>query len=307
MNITAYEPGAFSWAEVATPDADASRAFYTRLFGLAATDMQTDEGDLYTILKKDGKDVCGLYGMSKEDMERMSGGRAVWRAYFTVDDADRALTRVRDLGGTVIHEPVVIGKDGRLAAAQDPTGAAFVMWEPRDHYGAQVAREPGALTWAELYTRDTQAASSFYSGLFGWASHTVPSPDGGDYTLFQLDGAEARRNARHTARVGADAGPLGRLLRGRRPGRLTRQGERPRRRRAHAAHAGRRRRPVRLSAGPARRGACRYPARAAGGIAPSMRAAPGAGIPAAVAAAYRGLRAACTETKGRAGCDTSHG
>ena len=77
------------------------------------------------------------------------------------------------LGRTVIHEPIAIGTDGRLAVAQDPTGAAFTLWEPRDHFGAQVSREPGALAWAELYTRDTEAAASFYGGLFGWTSKAV--------------------------------------------------------------------------------------------------------------------------------------
>ena len=191
MNVTTYAPGMFSWAEVETPDPAASTAFYTRLLGLAAVDVHMDEDAPYTILRKDDRDVCGLYGKSKEDLEGMSGGRAVWRAYFTVEDADQALTRVRSLGGTVIHDPVEIGTDGRLAAAQDPTGAAFAMWEPRDHFGAQVIREPGALTWAELYTRDTQAAATFYSGLFGWNSHSEPSPDGGAYMLFRLDGEEA--------------------------------------------------------------------------------------------------------------------
>ncbi|MDE0206043.1 MAG: VOC family protein [Candidatus Tectomicrobia bacterium] len=191
MNITSYAPGRFSWAEVATPDAVGSTAFYTALLGLAAGDVQVGEGDPYTILNKNGHYVCGLYGMSAEDMQRVSGGRAVWRAYFTVADADQALKRVGDLGGTVIHEPIAIGTDGRVAVAQDPTGATFSMWEPGDHHGAQVLGEPGALTWAELYTRDTQAASSFYGGLFGWTSSTVPSPAGGEYTLFQLDGQEA--------------------------------------------------------------------------------------------------------------------
>ena len=191
MNIRAYLPGMFSWAEVVTPDTDASTAFYTRFLGVVATDMRTDDGSLYTILRKDGRDVCGLYGMSQEEMERVSGGRAVWRAYFTGDAADRALTRVRALGGTVIHEPVAIGTDGRLAAAEDPSGAAFTMWEPRDHFGAQLFGAPGALEWAELYTRDTRAASSFYGGLFGWRSKTTRSPDGGDYTHYLLDGVDA--------------------------------------------------------------------------------------------------------------------
>ena len=191
MNITAYPPGMFSWAEVATPDTGASTAFYTGLLGLAATEMQTEDGSWYTILKKGDRDVCGLYGMSEEEMQRFNGGRAVWRSYFTVGDADDALTRVRSLGGTVIHEPIAIGTDGRLAVAQDPTGGVFTMWEPRDHFGAQVIREPGALAWAELYTRDTHAAASFYAGLFGWHANTTQSADGGTYTEYQLNGESA--------------------------------------------------------------------------------------------------------------------
>ena len=185
MSITEHLPGMFSWAEVATPNAAESTAFYTGLLGLAATEMQTDDGSLYTILKKDGKDVCGLYGMGEEEMQRVSGGRAVWRTYFTVDNADDILVRVRSLGGTVIHEPLAIGTDGRLAVAQDPTGAMFTLWEPRDHAGAQAFREPGALAWTELYTRDTQSAASFYGSLFGWSPNTSQGPDG-PYTVYML-------------------------------------------------------------------------------------------------------------------------
>jgi predicted enzyme related to lactoylglutathione lyase len=153
--------------------------------------MLTDDGTLYTVLKKDGRDVCGLYGMGEEEMKRVNGGRAVWRGYFTVDNADDTLSRARSLGGAVIHEPITIGTDGCLAVVQDPTGASFAVWEPRNHIGAQVFGEPGALAWAELYTRDTQAAASFYGGLFGWHASTTRSADGGSYTEYQLNGAAA--------------------------------------------------------------------------------------------------------------------
>ena len=186
MNISKHLPGMFSWAEVATPDAAESSAFYTRLLGLAATEMQTDDGSLYTILKKDGRDVCGLYATGEEEIQRVSSDRAVWRTYFTVDSVDDGLARVRALGGTVVHEPVAIGTDGRLAVAQDPTGAAFTLWETRDHAGAQAFREPGALTWTELYTRDTRIAAFFYGSLFGWGSNTSQGP-GGPYTVYMLD------------------------------------------------------------------------------------------------------------------------
>ena len=189
MDITRHQPGMFSWADLATPDASGSTAFYTQLLGLSDVHVQTGDGSVYTLLQKGGKDVCGLYGMGEEEMKRL-GGRAVWRCYFTVGSAEDASGRVRSLGGTVIHEPIDIGTDGRLVVAQDPTGAVFTVWEPRDHIGAQVIGEPGALAWAELYTRDTQAAMSFYSGLFGW--HPTSAPGAGmDYTEYELNGEPA--------------------------------------------------------------------------------------------------------------------
>lgn len=179
----------FSWAELATPDVGGATAFYTNLLELSATDMQMDD-DAYTIFQKGAKDVCGLYGVGEQELKRI-GGRAVWRCYFTVDSAEEAAGRVRSLGGTVIHEPVDIGTDGRLAVAQDPTGALFIVWEPKDHAGAQVFGEPGSLAWAELYTRDTHTAASFYGELFGWHAGSTHSADGSGYTVYQLNGTPA--------------------------------------------------------------------------------------------------------------------
>lgn len=189
MEISKHRPGTFSWAELATPDAAGSTAFYTQLLKLSAIDMQTDDG-VYTMLQKGGRDACGLYGVGEEELKRL-GGRAVWRCYFTVENAEHAADRVRSLGGTVIHEPIDIGTDGRLAVAQDPTGAMFTVWEPKDHIGAQISGEPGSLAWAELYTRDTQAAATFYGDLFGWHANSTRSSDGGGYTEYRLNGTPA--------------------------------------------------------------------------------------------------------------------
>lgn len=189
MEISKHRPGTFSWAELATSDAAGSTAFYTQLLGLSAIDMQTDDG-VYTMLQKGGRDACGLYGVGEEELKRL-GGRAVWRCYFTVENAEHAAGRVRSLGGTVIHEPIDIATDGRLAVAQDPTGALFTVWEPKDHIGAQIYGEPGSLAWAELYTRDTQAAAAFYGDLFGWHANSTRSSDGGGYTEYQLNGTPA--------------------------------------------------------------------------------------------------------------------
>jgi predicted enzyme related to lactoylglutathione lyase len=57
-----------------------------------------------------------------------------------------------------------------MVSLQDPTGAQLSLWQPRQHIGAQLMREHGALTWTELMTRDLETAERFYSGLFGWTA-----------------------------------------------------------------------------------------------------------------------------------------
>jgi hypothetical protein len=37
-----------------------------------------------------------------------------------------------------------------MAVIQDPQGAFFMLWQPRDHIGASLVNAPGALVWNEL-------------------------------------------------------------------------------------------------------------------------------------------------------------
>ena len=86
----------------------------------------------------------------------------------TVDSADAAVERAKELGGTV-HAPAFDVMDaGRMGVIQDPQGAFFLVWEPKSHIGAALVNAPGALTWNELACSDMDAAERFYSDLFGW-------------------------------------------------------------------------------------------------------------------------------------------
>jgi uncharacterized protein len=61
-----------------------------------------------------------------------------------------------------------------MSVLQDPTGAAFCVWQAGRNAGLGVVDEPGAFCWAELMTRDTAKAAAFYTALFGWG--TKPDP-----------------------------------------------------------------------------------------------------------------------------------
>jgi len=166
QETTKYEPGTFCWVELATTDAEAGKKFYTELFGWGFTDNPIGPGIVYTMLNLDGKDVGALYQLN----EAMAppGTPPHWLSYVSVESADKSAEEVKELGGTLLKEPFDVFDVGRMAVVQDPTGAAFALWQPRKHKGAAVVNVPNSFCWNELSTKDTKKAGEFYSGLFGW-------------------------------------------------------------------------------------------------------------------------------------------
>jgi hypothetical protein len=166
--VTRYDHGTLSWAELATTDPAAAKKFYSGLFGWSFVDSPMGPGpeDIYTRAQIGGKDVGALYPMRPE--QRRQGIPSNWLAYVTVTSADEAAGRARSLGGTVIAEPFDVMTLGRMAMLQDPAGAMFAVWQAMDHIGAQRSGEPGTFCWMELLTRDTAKAAKFYAELFGW-------------------------------------------------------------------------------------------------------------------------------------------
>ena len=79
--------------------------------------------------------------------------------------------------------PMDVVDAGRMAVVQDPTGAVLSLWQPKESAGAELYGETGSLCWVELQTRDTAAATRFYSGLFGWTTNTGSLPGGGEYII----------------------------------------------------------------------------------------------------------------------------
>lgn len=51
---------------------------------------------------------------------------SVWMTYFAVDDADAAVDRLQDAGGTLLDGPID-SPYGRWALVEDPQGAKFCV------------------------------------------------------------------------------------------------------------------------------------------------------------------------------------
>jgi predicted enzyme related to lactoylglutathione lyase len=179
---TSYEPGTFSWVDLATPDAEGAKRFYNRLFGWEPEDLPAGDGDTYTMLRLDERNVAGLFQQGEEAHAR--GEPPHWNSYVTVEDADSSTQRATELGGEVLAGPFDVMEAGRMAMLQDPTGAAFAVWQARSQIGAALVNDVGAFCWNELATRDPDAAREFYAALFGWEGEVGE----GGYTMIRNAG-----------------------------------------------------------------------------------------------------------------------
>jgi len=71
-----------------------------------------------------------------------------------------------------------------MAVFTDPEGAAFCVWQAKEHKGARIVNEHGALNFNGLGTRDVDGAKSFYGSVFGWETLDL----GGAAEMWRLQG-----------------------------------------------------------------------------------------------------------------------
>jgi hypothetical protein len=168
---TKYTPGTFCWVDLSTTDQDAAKSFYTSLFGWDVTDNPVGDGMVYSMTSIGGKEVAAISAQPQQ--QRDAGAPPAWNSYISVQSADDAVQRAKELGGSV-HAPAFDVMDvGRMGVVQDPQGAYFMVWEPKAHIGASLVNANGALAWNELATKDMDAATNFYTQLFGWSAEPV--------------------------------------------------------------------------------------------------------------------------------------
>ena len=115
--------GTVAWNELLTPDPQGAAAFYGDVCGWTHETMEMPQGTYW--LFKRGEQFAG--GMMP--MPANAESRPNWLPYFAVASADAAVASIASLGGTVMMGPMDIQDWGRMAVAQDPTGAYFAVLE----------------------------------------------------------------------------------------------------------------------------------------------------------------------------------
>jgi len=178
---TEHKPGTFSYVELSTSDADAAKSFYGGLFGWDYEDNPLPEeagGGVYSLAKVQGDTAAAIFASDRTPPH--------WNNYVTVESAEAAQAKAAELGGTVLMETMDVMGLGRMAALADPTGGAFMVWEPIKTIGAERVNDPGCLTWNELHTPDIDAAVEFYTGLFGWETAEMDTGGGPRYIIAKV-------------------------------------------------------------------------------------------------------------------------
>ncbi|MFI2643408.1 VOC family protein [Streptomyces sp. NPDC018610] len=121
-------PGSFFWPEIYTRDKDAVDPFYESVFGF--TGQQISEGTEFDFklwfLPGAQQPVAGRLQMGPFIPVEVPAHALV---YFSVEDTDLTVAKVRELGGSVSREPSD-SPFGRSALVADDQGARFAVMGP---------------------------------------------------------------------------------------------------------------------------------------------------------------------------------
>src|SRR5579863_8102388 len=95
-------------------DVDATRRFYTEIFGWEAGEASEEFGGYFQFFR-DGVPVGGA-------MPNMTGQEMpdVWSVYLAVADADDVVARAQEAGAAVVAPAMKVGDLGTMAVMTDP-------------------------------------------------------------------------------------------------------------------------------------------------------------------------------------------
>jgi uncharacterized protein len=181
-----YIPGVPCWVDASEPDPDAAVDFYGGLFGWEFEDVAPPGSDGAYLVARCEARAWSVFDTSGDlrsgdvaavgSIPEPAAPTAMWNTYLWVDSAEETSSKVRAAGGRVLMEPFDFMDASLVAVFTDPEGAAFRVWEAKEHKGARLVNDPGALNFNGLHTRDVAEAKSFYGSVFGWQTVAL---DGG--------------------------------------------------------------------------------------------------------------------------------
>lgn len=177
--------GDFNWYELITPDAEASKKFYSGLFNW---EFRKGDHEDYELFYHNDLGIGGLLPMTKEMSD--TGMPPMWAGYVNVDDVDELVTKVVEKGGQILVPPQDIPNVGRFSYIKDPQGACLYVMrafsdEASDSFSAYEPKV-GHCAWNELVTTNPTDAEKFYGDIMGWQrAETMDMGPAGEYVMLR--------------------------------------------------------------------------------------------------------------------------
>lgn len=154
------------WIELSSTDPAESARFYQSLLGTTTTEPHPAFGG-YRNLLHGGAIVAGL-------MDAQNGMPSSWVVYLLTNDIDETITMAEQHGGGALVSPMDVKGLGKMAFAQDPSGAIVGLLQPATDQGIGVEDEPGTPTWYELHTTTAYNETiAYYEKVFGWTTSVL--------------------------------------------------------------------------------------------------------------------------------------
>ena len=159
--------GRIAWYELMTTDPEAAEGFYTRVVGWGTQPFPGIE-TRYAAWTAHDQPIGGVVELSPD--AQAGGTLPRWMLYVAVTDVDATVEKAVALGGRLLEGPRGVVGEGRYAVLSDPQGAVFAILQPSDpeRFEPETVPAPLEISWRELATTDREAATEFYSALFGW-------------------------------------------------------------------------------------------------------------------------------------------
>jgi predicted enzyme related to lactoylglutathione lyase len=178
-----HHVGKVIFLELVTPDLDAAKQFYGKLFGWTFHDIDIGNTQ-YAEAIFDGHSVAGLI---YKEASPSANRQPAWLSFIAVRDVDSAKNIALQHGAKVLFEPHSLPERGRQAIFADPQGAVFAVLASSSGDPPDVLVAPGEWIWSSLITSDPQGAAIFYQTLFQYEIFDAPSDDGGRHVMLASD------------------------------------------------------------------------------------------------------------------------
>lgn len=159
------EAGELVWHDLLTGEPETAKQFYGDLFGWSFKGVGR-----VTLIELDQRVIGSIMEMPATETRRATR----WVASLGVANIADAVEWTQQQGGTVHEGPLRMRNRGEVALVSDPLGAQIGLVE----LGLQkdTGLTPALVNdwlWDELWTKDTEKALAFYSGLYEFETDEV--------------------------------------------------------------------------------------------------------------------------------------